>query len=147
MLNYASSTLKLEAGQPERWYRYKSACKGKVGKAKGLDCDEYPYFSTEQGGAFAVPEPTLRPINAQQNRKEGTLLVNKLINQCGLETASGITATSNGSGGSPYLVLPMPEPGPLSNVPSLLWEPIADYAPLTFGICNGRSGGGGASDS
>lgn len=147
VLNYASRKDKIAAQQPLRWYRNDVACKDKTGIELGLDCDEYPYFSTEQGGKPAVPKPSLRPIDSDENQKEGRLLSRKLIQRCSLDTATGITKTSNGSGGSPYLVLPMPISG-LSDVPSILWKPIASHAPLTFGICNrSTGGGGGVSDS
>ena len=140
VLNYASAARKTSAGQPSDWYRNDPLC-ANTGGSTGNDCDEYPYFSSQQGGSLANPKPSLRPVNLTENRREGSLLYHRLIRRCGLDSATGITKTSNGTGGSAYLVLPMPLPGG-SNVGSFTWKPILSYAPLTFGICNRGSGGG-----
>lgn len=144
LLNYSDPALKKQAGQTRAWYRGDPDCAGS-GTAFGKDCDEYPFFSTEQGGELGNPKPSLRPIDLGANRREGALLTHRLIRRCGLDSAAGITSTSNGTGGSAYLVLPMPVAGG-SNVASNFWKPILSHAPLTFGICN-RGGSGRVSTS
>lgn len=103
----------------------------------------HPYFSTEQGSGFSSPRPSIRPIGASDNQLEGTQLQITLYKRCDLNSATGITAASNGSGGSRFLVIPMPRSGP-SDPASLFWKPARMFSSFvpTFGICNGYRGTG-----
>ena len=144
VLNYTKSGKKLQPGtkigegQNKRWYRNLNPCKGQV-EVLVTACDEYPYFSARQGSGFSSPRPSIRPIDWDDNSHEGSML-NAMRARCGFESSAPITAASNGTGGTRYLVLPMPEPG-LSDVGSLLWKPIQVSSPITVGLCNrGRPG-------
>lgn len=97
-LNYESSTGKSGAG----WYGSDPVCEE---KPKGFDCDEYPFFSTEQGGKTSLPRPSLKPVLSSQNRRQGGLLGN-FYAKCGVNYGKG----------RPFLNVPMP---PGSNVPTL----------------------------
>jgi hypothetical protein len=104
-LNYESSSGKSGQG----WYSSYSPCNE---NPEGLDCDEFPFFSTQQGGANAKPRPSLKLINAQQNRRQGGKL-SRFYAACGVNVGVG----------KPFLNVPMP---PGSNVPTLI-------------LCNGNS--------
>ncbi len=146
LLNYASSRVKRDAGQRRGWYGNDPECKGKTFVGSGLECDEYPYFSTEQGGAPqpngpAPIKPSLRAINADHNGIEGRALGRFVTSQCDLQSATGITSTSNGSGGDRYLVLPTPQVS-FSSLFSYFKPPIPAVSPVTIGLCNRRDEGG-----
>lgn len=98
-LNYESSAGKTGAG----WYSSNPVCKE---APEGFDCDEFPFFSTEQGGESSIPRPSLKAVVKSQNRSQGGLLGN-FYRKCGL---------SIGGKGTPFLNVPMP---PGSNVPTL----------------------------
>lgn len=152
VLNHAASGkrtspgTKLGEGQNGRWYRYLAPCAGNVEKFV-TDCDEYPYFSSSQGSGFSVPRPSIRPIDADDNQLEGNRL-GEMSRRCRFESSAPITATSNGSGGTRYLVLPMPDSGPTDSDSGPFWKRSPFPSPFTFGLCNrggGGSVGGGAS--
>lgn len=64
------------------WYKNETICKqGAVGD--GRDCDEYPYWSTVEGG----PGASLKLVKASDNQREGRLLVG-FATRCGLTTTS-----------------------------------------------------------
>lgn len=139
VLNYGTKD-----GQNRRWYAlapfrlyFAHRCKGKTGGETGKDCDEFPYFTTEQGGRFATPTPSLRAINAEQNQLEGSLRYNRLERRCNLEQEVPGSELSNGSGGDRYLVLPMAG----AAIPNLMVGGVLSSVPTTFGLCN-RGGGG-----
>ncbi len=50
------------------WYSGKQECASRTSEQ---DCDEYPFYSTVQGGGSAVPQPSLRPIARTDNRRQG----------------------------------------------------------------------------
>jgi hypothetical protein len=104
-LNYESSAGKSGEG----WYRYDPVCEE---KPKGFDCDEFPFFSTEQGGKFSDPRPSLKPVVKVQNQRQGGKL-GTFYARCGVNVGKG----------RPFLNVPMP---PGSNVPTLY-------------LCNGNS--------
>jgi len=70
-------------------------------------CDEYPFYSSMQGGPNAVPLPSLRRIDAAHNTLEGSRY-GTFTQQC-----------LKGVSGAAFLVIPMPY----------------TYAPPTFGVC------------
>jgi hypothetical protein len=49
-----------------------------------LQCDEYPFLGTLQGGRFARPIPHLKAINAAQNASQGGKYGN-FVTRCGLQ--------------------------------------------------------------
>jgi hypothetical protein len=55
---------------PSGWQSNDPAC---AGKTQEQNCDEYPFLATEQGGAQAVPFPSLKLINGAKNQLQGSL--------------------------------------------------------------------------
>ena len=51
------------------WYTSDPRC---IGKGSDQQCDEYPFNATAQGGQFAAPPVSLKPINDLQNMAQGT---------------------------------------------------------------------------
>lgn len=54
----------------EGWYTNDPICQA---KAPGQNCDEYPFYATQQGGHLAVPRPSLKAIDGPQNQTQGSL--------------------------------------------------------------------------
>jgi Deoxyribonuclease NucA/NucB len=104
-LNYESSAGKTGQG----WYTKLPVCEE---NSNLRHCDEFPFFSTEQGGGSAIPRPSLKLIDGVQNRRQGNRL-GAFYSRCGVNIGSG----------HPFLNVPMP---PGSNVE-------------TFFLCNGNS--------
>jgi Deoxyribonuclease NucA/NucB len=104
-LNYERS--KGKAG--EGWYKAFAVCKE---NSPFRHCDEFPFFSTLQGGGSARPRPSLKLIDATHNQRQGGKL-GRFYNACGVNVGEG----------RPFLNVPMP---PGSNIPTLL-------------LCNGNS--------
>lgn len=70
------------------------------------ECDEYPFFATEQGGPLARPLPHLMAVDADDNGDQGILYSNFVI-RCKLST--GIPQVGGNSvGGAPFLGTPIP---------------------------------------
>ena len=104
-LNYESPV-----GKPNReWYASYPVCDE---NSPSLHCDEFPFFSTEQGGGSATPRPSLKLIDGKQNTRQGRKL-GRFYAACGINIGKG----------KPFLNVPMP---PGSNVPTLI-------------LCNGNS--------
>ena len=61
----------------------------------GLNCDEYPFFSSNKGYAFRPPTPSTEMISARSNSSHGSSL-GQFYRQC-----PGV-----GTGQTPYLVVP-----------------------------------------
>lgn len=80
----------------DQWYRYDPIC---VAKAGDQNCDEYPFYSTQQGGHLAVPRPSLKAINGAQNQLQGTKF-NTFRAACGLQS------------GDEFLAIPIPASAP-----------------------------------
>jgi hypothetical protein len=51
------------------WYRYRAPCNEPT--PPDSDCDEYPFYSSLQGGHLAVPTPSLKYIDRTHNRRQG----------------------------------------------------------------------------
>lgn len=68
------------------WKRGDARCAG-AAASTSIDCDEYPFLSTEQGGGDAVLVPSLRPIAARDNRSQGGSL-GAFYRLCGLRASS-----------------------------------------------------------
>jgi hypothetical protein len=88
------------------WYRNDPDCAGSGGDS-GKDCDEFPYYSTVQGGRTAQPKPSLRPIASDDNQSQGTNL-GGFYRKCGM--VSGVQSADGNSiqGGDRFLVVPIP---------------------------------------
>ena len=87
---------------PRRWYSSDQICVD--ANAAGLDCDEFPYYATLQGGGLAVPRPSLKGVDHNQNillgTRYGSFLADCKVNE-----------------GDPFLVIPVPPSAP--TVPTL----------------------------
>jgi hypothetical protein len=113
-LLYYSGWVKLNYEDPETktnraWYNAFSVCDE---EPRVRNCDEFPFFSTAQGGGNARPRPSLKLINATQNKRQGGKL-SGFYKVCGVNVGVG----------KPFLNIPMP---PGSNVSTLI-------------LCNGNS--------
>jgi hypothetical protein len=120
-LNYEQSTAK-RTRTPRRWYLGDPDCAGSGGDT-GNDCDEFPFFSTEQGGREGIlrtgRKPDLEPIPSEPNRVQGREALAAFYGLCAMRT--GVPQPGQNSlGGDPYLVVPMPA------LPTML-------------LCNGKS--------
>jgi hypothetical protein len=113
-LNYMSGGNK--QGQVDReWYNrapYSAAGKCKDRPA-GVPCDEYPLYATTQGGPAkdnGLETASLRPIDAGQNRVEGSLYSAMVsTNRCAMQSAAPVQAGQVATGGTPFLVVPLPD--------------------------------------
>jgi hypothetical protein len=73
-------------------------CKGLTGFGTDKQCDEYPFFSTEEGYPGAMPD--LRPISSRENSSQGGSL-SQFYRGC-----SSLRSSERGSPGRKYLVIP-----------------------------------------
>lgn len=94
-------TLTRGPSQSRTWLRKEPACAGTV--AGSLDCDEYPFSATLEGGQ--ARRPSLKVINARDNQLQGSLLWNRFYRP----GACNVQGTFN--------VVPIPVP----NVPTFGW--------------------------
>lgn len=88
-----------------------------------LSCDEYPFWSTEQGGGNATPTPSLRDVPASQQSVQGGHL-SSFRTKCGLQSAGYDRGGVVLAHGDPFISLALP--------PALQIT--------TQKICNGKSG-------
>jgi hypothetical protein len=109
---------------PRRWYSNDPACAG-ASSDESLDCDEFPFFSTEQGGPEATRRPDLRVIDAGDNRSQGASL-SAFYTACAMQTGTP-RSQGNSVGGDPFLLIPVPP----------------DLGVPTIGLCNGKGGQSG----
>ncbi len=60
-------------------------CAGKTKKGSGLECDEYPFGSSHQGGLqnYKIGRVSLKPISSSDNSKAGNKLL-QFYNTCGV---------------------------------------------------------------
>ena len=68
-INPAWAALNYETRVRTKWYDNDQRC---TGKAVSQQCDEYPFNATAQGGQFATPPVSLKPINGRQNEAQGS---------------------------------------------------------------------------
>lgn len=66
-------------GAARGWYRNMAECK--ADDKTSLDCDEFPFYSTKEGGGNSTPTPSLKLISASANRSQGSSL-NAFFKQC-----------------------------------------------------------------
>lgn len=111
-LNYMSSAAKAPQ-TPPRWYKAQpywsvSGC-NKMSSYQA--CDEYPFYSTAQGGPvkFGGSGASLKPVDSSQNSVEGSVL-GAMVNTgiCHMESALPVPRGTPATGGTPFLVIPMP---------------------------------------
>jgi transglutaminase-like putative cysteine protease len=72
-LTYASSAAKEASGISRQWYNSVNPGCGPIkDRPAGTNCDEYPWFSTHQGGPGFYPDGvSLKLVNGQQNQAQG----------------------------------------------------------------------------
>ena len=105
-LNYEKGTTKTN----RRWYSGDPDCAGS-GAGTGNDCDEFPFFSTEQGGQFGALRtgrmPDLEPVASLDNQTQGRGALAAFYSACAMRTGAP-QADGNAVGGDAFLVLPLP---------------------------------------
>jgi hypothetical protein len=102
-LNYEASGAK---NGTHSWVRSAAPCDGET--PSGQQCDEYPFFASEQGGPYTSgPRPHLRYIDASDNTLQGTRY-STFIGYCGLTTGTRPEGRANATGGSTFLVVALP---------------------------------------
>lgn len=84
------------------WYRSTVECNGTTGRSLGLDCDEYPYGSTSEGGRanYDAGRVALEPVPIPDNRGAGAKL-RAFYSACGVVSSAGSR--------SEFLVATVPE--------------------------------------
>jgi len=102
-LNYEYGRGK-EAYQNRNWYIGQGACR--ADPDEGQQCDEYPFWASEQGGPAAFPTPSLRYIDARDNGLQG-LRYGSFVTSCRLVSGDP-PVSGNARGGSTFLVIPVP---------------------------------------
>jgi len=103
-LNYEYGTGKT-AVQNRNWYRTQSPCNGTPPDI-GDQCDEYPFWASEQGGPLASPlTPHLQWVNGIDNVRQGQKY-SGFISKCQLTSGTSY-ANANASGGTAFLVIPL----------------------------------------
>lgn len=91
------------------WQKSQPAC---ASTTAAQNCDEYPFFSSQEGGGQAVPAPSLKKIDKLDNQKQGSNY-SSFLSVCNIYSATDKT----------FLAVPIP--------------PIFDTVP-TLAICNGQ---------
>lgn len=107
-LNYEAAGAKT---QSRTWYRSVAPCD--VRGRTGQQCDEYPFWATEQGGPDALVRPHLRYIDGDDNTLQGSRHGN-FVTSCGLRTGTP-QERGNAIGGTAFLMVPVP---PALSVPT-----------------------------
>ena len=102
-LNYEASGAK---NGSHGWVNSVRPCDGRT--PSGQQCDEYPFWASEQGGPYTSgPTPHLRYIDASDNTDQGGLYGN-FITGCGLTSGTRPVGNANATGGSTFLVVALP---------------------------------------
>ncbi len=101
MLNYEASGAK---NGSRSWYRTVEPCD--VAGRTGQQCDEYPFWASEQGGPLAPITPSLKYIDGDDNIAQGSIY-GAFVTSCGLRTGTPHERT-NATGGTAFLVVPVP---------------------------------------
>ena len=78
------------------WLRTHPSCQDRVNGE--LDCDEFPFAATRQGGQVAVPAVSLKVLDALENREQGRKL-GMFYDIAGCDVAAG----------GQFFVVPLPE--------------------------------------
>lgn len=115
VLEYMSNANKAATGVRRGWYRsggtYLQPCNSVVATT---DCDEYPFYSTVEGGPGAYAtygQGVLRRIDRLDNRREGVALGTMYRDRgCDMTSAVGTNgAPAGGAPGTKFVVVPLPE--------------------------------------
>ena len=102
-LNYEASGAK--TGQ-HSWVNSKAPCNSRT--PSGQQCDEYPFWASEQGGPYARPTTAhLRYIDEDDNQLQGSRY-STFIRYCGLTTGTRPEGEANATGGTTFLVVALP---------------------------------------
>jgi hypothetical protein len=105
-LNYEYGRGK-EAYQSRGWYTRVSPCDIRD-PPEGQQCDEYPFWASEQGGDPAlVPPPHLRFIDRTDNGYQGSRF-GSFVTSCGLRSGPPPEGGGNARGGDVFLMIPVP---------------------------------------
>jgi hypothetical protein len=99
-LNYEASGAKANRD----WYQSQPACR--VDHDADEQCDEYPFFASEQGGPLALASPSLKYIDGDDNVLQGGRYGN-FVTSCALRTGTPQEG-ANAVGGTAFLVVPVP---------------------------------------
>ena len=119
------------SGVPRQWYASRPECNPLL---DATDCDEYPFFATEQGGPQAEILPHLKRIDSAHNRDQGKYYgfysgpeyKRNFIKQCGLKSRGDIGPDGILlDHGTAFLALPL--------------DPGLDIPTITT-LCNGSNG-------
>ena len=106
LLTYLSGRQKKDTVPNRRWYtaiKYREWCKP-APQARGVECDEYPYYTTVQGG----PGASLREVPVAENQAEGRALqAMQDDTACGMAKDPSGARTEPGSGTAKFLVVPL----------------------------------------
>jgi hypothetical protein len=103
-LNYEYGRGK-EAVQDRDWYKRLRPCTEDPPEV-GDQCDEYPFWASEQGGPFARPlTPHLQWVNGIDNVRQGLRYGNFIVG-CGLRSGTSYP-DANATGGTAFLVIPL----------------------------------------
>jgi hypothetical protein len=100
-LNYEASGAK---NGRRSWYESVAPC-NRAGDA-GQQCDEFPFWASEQGGPLAPITPSLKYIDGDDNVLQGSRY-GAFVTSCGLRTGTP-QESANAVGGTAFLVVPIP---------------------------------------
>ncbi len=100
-LNYEASGAK---SGTRNWYRSVAPC-DRLGRTE-QQCDEYPFWATEQGGPLAPVQPHLKYISRSDNTYQGSRY-GSFVTVCGLRTGTPQSG-ANATGGTTFLMIPIP---------------------------------------
>jgi hypothetical protein len=112
-LYYMSRDNKIQQVENETWYRAVRYAKpaGCMPLPAGSQCDEYPFFASTQGGPGdqngLMIDASLKAIPAEPNGNEGTVY-GVMTRSCAMETAPAVQFGFPASGGTEFLVVPLP---------------------------------------
>lgn len=94
------------------WYNSDPRCQNKL---PDENCDEFPFWATEQGGPTGQPLPSLKKINDLENQLQGKLYgwdntapVRNFRVQCKLQTGMRGADGTWIDHGTPFIALPLP---------------------------------------
>jgi hypothetical protein len=96
-LNYESGAAKEEKGEKRNWYESLGGCAGAPPTEQ--QCDEYPFFATQQGGPSKTPLANLEYVNGEENEAQGGKYGN-FVSACKM--------AERGSTGYAFLAVPLP---------------------------------------
>ena len=106
-LTYLSGKDKLATGVSDGWYerkQYREFCKDEPRRPRGVQCDEFPWYTTVEGG----PGARLEEVPILENRADGQALRNMQDDfQCQMAFSAPGVRDNIGSGTQRFLVVPL----------------------------------------